>query len=154
MIEKDLYIKEYYDMGIKIIDDIPNSYVRKTSEKIRDDLNEAIRKRIKSFELVGDYNYTRLREQVVYQAALIYREYFYDDYTRRVRKQVYDETGEVIFLFASDYAHKAFTVRSRTEPDRKHVYVSINYEYIDDLYNILLADGRSQAEKHKANRRD
>ena len=134
-------------MGIKIIDDLPNSYTRKTSEKIRADLHEAIKKRIKSFELVGDYNYTYLREQVVYQSTNVYREYFKDDYIK-VRKQVYDETGEVIFLYLSDYAHKTFTVRSRTEPDRKHVYVSINYEFIDDLYNILLSDARSQAEKH------
>lgn len=139
-------------MAIKIIDDLPNVYIRKTSEKIRDDLNEAIKKRIKTFELVGDYNYTYLREQVVYQATQVYREYFYDDYVK-IRKQVYNETGEMIYLYASDYAHKMFIVRSRTEPDRKHVYVSINYEYLDDLYNILLADARAQAEKHKTNRR-
>lgn len=140
-------------MSIKIIEDIPNSYPRKTSEKIREDLNEAIDKRIKAFELVGDYNYTYLREQVVYQATQVYKEYFIEDY-KRVKKQVYNETGEIIFLYVTDYSHKAFTVRSRTESDRKHVYVSINYEFIDDLYNILLADARSQAEKHIKRRMD
>lgn len=129
-------------MAIKEVKNIPQARGKKSTQTqmARNDIKEAFDRRISKFEFEGNYNYKTLssvaREQI--------HRYFVDNiYVPTVRevKNILSEEGYTDIQIPNGYSrgeHSAYEVYGVTGTDRKHVYVQIYFNYIDEFKDTLL----------------
>lgn len=136
-------------MSIREVLEMPSSLKKSLKESDRDkvlaDFNEALEKHIEVFEFEGDYNYKTLSQKAkeVARRRVFYR--FYADAAKKVEKVLKDEFPKETYLRANAYTYYEdyfFKVKNIKEEDRIHVYASIDYDFINVLYDRLLADTR------------
>ena len=112
-------------------------------EMIRNDIKEAYEKRIPKFELIGEYNYKYLnnyareegekyfRGQIMLPVARKATEEISKKYPLEKHMSVYTPSGY-------DVVRNVLKVRKVKQEDRIHVYVEINYDFLDNYYNYCL----------------
>lgn len=133
-------------MSIKEVEKVPNFKNKSYNEMIREDFAEAIKKHIKTFEFEGDYNYKTLAVSAREQARKLFSPIFRKA-SREVCKILEAEFGRTIYVFDWDYRDKYICISSRKMDDRIHVYATIDYEFADNLQNILLEDVRASEKR-------
>lgn len=138
-------------MSIKVIDEIPNLKSKSYNEMIREDFAEAIKNHVKTFEFEGEYNYKTLAVSAREQARKLFSPIFRKA-SREVCKILEAEFGRTIYIFDWDYRDKYICISSRKMDDRIHVYATINYEFADNLQNILLEDVRAEQKRKNKER--
>lgn len=135
-------------MSIREVLEMPSSLKKSLKESDRDkvfaDFNEALEKHIEVFEFEGDYNFKTLSQKAkeVARRKVFYR--FYADAAKKVKEALKDEFPHE-YIIANGYTYYEdyfFKVKNIKEEDRIHVYASIDYEFINALYDRLLADTR------------
>ena len=141
-------------MSIKVVDEIPGIN-NKTSynSMIRKDFEEAIKNHIKKFEFEGDYNYKTLAASARNQARTMFKPIFRDA-AKEVEEIVGAELGHKIWIHGDwDYRDKYISIMSRKADDRIHVYAEIDYEFIENFKEILLADTKALEKRRDAERK-
>ena len=144
-------------MSIKPINKIPMT-VKEGREsyraRIRADIEEALSKRIEYFEFEGDYNYKYLAQYAREEADRIIRHITHkheSKITNILKEEFNEEYIYVPWLRDSDRIIKAHNHKGE---DRNHVYMSIDYDRLDNLYDTLMKATRdSYARKVKNNER-
>lgn len=119
-------------MAIKQIDSLPATSKKMSSRVyIRADIEEAINNNIELFEFVGDYyNYKYLAGYARQEARKIFRRKVHDRFRELCKEKGYENLYPDMYL-----CDKLFQVKSITEKDRKHVYMSITLKNFDLLVN-------------------
>lgn len=141
-------------MSIKVVDEIPgiNNKISYNS-MIRKDFEEAIENHINKFEFEGDYNYKTLAASARNQARTMFKPIFRKT-AREVEEIVGAELGRKIWVTSDwDYRDKYISIMSRKADDRIHVYAEIDYEFIENFKEILLADTRALEKRRDAERK-
>ena len=130
-------------MAIKEVKNIPCKMTNRKptqAQMVRDDIQEAFDKRISKFELDGDYNYKTLRGLVRCELEHYFTKQIYVPTVREV-KNALSEEGHIDIQIPCGFEHgehRAFDVYGVTCEDRKHVYVQIYFNYIDNFKATLL----------------
>lgn len=129
-------------MAIKEVKNIPQARGKKSTQTqmARNDIKEAFDKRISMFELEGNYNYKTLSSVVRAQMHHYFINNIYVPTVREV-KNILSEEGYTNIQIPDGFTrgeHSAYEVYGVTGTDRKHVYVKIYFDYIDDFKNTLL----------------
>ena len=139
-------------MSIKPISKIPMTVKGERESyraRIRADIEEALSKRIEYFEFEGDYNYKYLAQYAREEADRIIRHI-----TRKhelkisdvLKKEFNEEYIYVPWLRDSDRIIKAHNHKGE---DRNHVYMSIDYDRLDNLYDTLMKAARDSYARKK-----
>ena len=132
-------------MSIKPIKEIPmNTKDARESyrARIRADINEALEKRIDKFEFEGDYNYKYLAQYAREEADRIIR-HITNKHDREITKVLQKEFNED-YIYVPPLREAIIVISNRKLEDRNHVYVSIDYEKLDNLYDILMKATRDR----------
>ena len=132
-------------MSIKPIKEIPmNTKDARESyrARIRADINEALEKRIDKFEFEGDYNYKYLAQYAREEADRIIR-HITNKHDREITKVLQKEFNEE-YIYVPSLREAIIVISNRKLEDRNHVYVSIDYEKLDNLYDILMKATRDR----------
>ncbi len=132
-------------MSIKPIKEIPmNTKDARESyrARIRADINEALEKRIDKFEFEGDYNYKYLAQYAREEADRIIR-HITNKHDREITKVLQKEFNEE-YIYVPPLREAVIVISNRKLEDRNHVYVSIDYEKLDNLYNTLMKATRDR----------
>lgn len=132
-------------MSIKPIKEIPmNTKDARESyrARIRADINEALEKRIDKFEFEGDYNYKYLAQYAREEADRIIR-HITNKHDREITKVLQKEFNEE-YIYVPPLREAIIVVSNRKLEDRNHVYVSIDYEKLDNLYDTLMKATRDR----------
>lgn len=146
-------------MSIREVKELPSNLKKVLKETDRDkvlrDFNEALENNIGVFEFEGDYNFKTLSQKAkeVARRRVFYK--FYSDAAKKVEEVLRKEFPDEKYLVARDYQYYAdyfFKVKNINEADRVHVYASIDYRFIDSLYDELLRDTRRIYEQRKADK--
>lgn len=128
-------------MSIRKVEHIPQTLSQKRQSyraMIHQDLQEAIDKHIENFEFEGDYNYKYLANYAREEATRLFYKEFYYPAAKRVKEML-----KINFIYPSihsKYSDKFITIQNVKCEDRNHVYATINYDFIDHFYDILLED--------------
>ena len=132
-------------MSIKPIKEIPmNTKDARESyrARIRADINEALEKRIDMFEFEGDYNYKYLAQYAREEADRIIR-HITNKHDREITKVLQKEFNEE-YIYVPPIREAIIVISNRKLEDRNHVYVSIDYEKLDNLYDTLMKATRDR----------
>lgn len=132
-------------MSIKPIKEIPmNTKDARESyrARIRADINEALEKRIDKFEFEGDYNYKYLAQYAREEADRIIR-HITNKHDREITKVLQKEFNEE-YIYVPPLREAVIVISNRKLEDRNHVYVSIDYEKLDNLYDTLMKATRDR----------
>lgn len=130
-------------MSIQEVEAIPGTVKdgRKAyREMIRNDIKEAIDKRISKFELIGDYNYKYLNQYAREEGERYFTKVFWSPVRKRVHEELQKKYNEKYWFYdPSNYeeAKKFIRVHRVKMEDRIHVYVTLDYDYLDNLYEYL-----------------
>ena len=136
-------------MAIREVKEMPENVSKALKESDRDmvlrDFNEALDNHVEIFEFDGDYNYKTLSQKAkeVAQRKVFY--WIYYDVKKKVEKVLAKEFPEEKYLTAYDYSYyrdRFCKIKNVKEDDRIHVYVSIDFKFLDNLYDTVLADTR------------
>ena len=129
-------------MAIKEVDFIPNAHKKgeTVSQKVRKDLDEALAKRISKFEFDGDYNYRTLGSYVRHEAEWLFRERFWSPANAEIKQSLGKELGrdDIKCERLSNEYKQAFTICGVNEKDRIHVYVEIDFDFLDGYKDSLM----------------
>ena len=122
-----------------------------TSKKqmIRDDIRYALNNHIEKFEFQGDYNWKYLSQYAREVASRLFANEIFYPIKNEVEKEL-NGKYERERVFAPPYCRytKEFiTIQSRRLDDRIHVYATINFDYIENLKEILMRDTKKKYEK-------
>ena len=139
-------------MAIKEVDYIPRSNGKKRmtfTQMVRDDINEAFDKHISKFEFVGEYNYKTLAPIVREQTRHFYTNKIYVPAERAVKLALLQEGYTEIKLPLTAYrdSERVFRVKSITGEDRIHVYVEIDFDYLQTYRETLLEETKLLSKK-------
>ena len=131
-------------MSIKVVDEVPGMAGRKTyNEMIREDINEALEKHIEKFEFEGDYNYKTLAQNARIEGNKLFSRTVFRKAKKEAERILEEEFGHKVYIYDWDY-REFITVSSRKMTDRIHVYATINYEYINNIFNTILVNERER----------
>lgn len=130
-------------MSIKEVDKIPDDKAKKRQtyrQMIRNDIAEAISKRIPKFELEGDYNYKYLNNYAREEAQRYFASNIYRPLAAKVREYMHGHYDSRWFSVPSEWeVGKLFVqVHKISGEDRPHVFVELDFEFVDNLYDYLL----------------
>lgn len=136
-------IRGSVNMSIKAVKNIPckmNNKKPTQAQMVRDDIKEAFDSRISKFEFEGDYNYTTLGSLARTELARYFRCNIYRPTERKVELALAEKGYMGITVACRDCMNgeQAITVHSVTCSDRKHVYVEIDFDYIDKFEETLM----------------
>lgn len=139
-------------MAIKQVEFIPNAYknAMSTREKVRKDLELALTERISMFEFEGDYNYKTLGAYVRDEADRIFKDCFWSPARDEIVNTLGKELGRTDIrceLIYREYK-QAFKIHGVTQTDRVHIYVEIDFDYLDNYKDKLMARTRIQCGLH------
>ena len=136
-------------MSIREVTEIPSNLKKALKEMDRDkvyrDFQEALEKNIEVFEFEGDYNFKTLSQKAKEVAERKVFSKIYYEQAKKVEEVLRKEFPNEKYLRAQDYSFyrdKFCKIKNIKEDDRIHVYASIDYRFIDGLYEKLLADTR------------
>lgn len=126
---------------IEIVKEIPKPIrTEDNTDKgnIRKDIKEAIENKIVLFEFVGDYNYEYLPCWVREEAENIFASMFLP-IRKRVAERVEKELDiiNVITKSHTKYKNSMYKVTTVKQEDRRHVYMKIDYDFINTLEETL-----------------
>ena len=129
-------------MAIKEVKNIPQARGKKSTQTqmVRDDIKEAFDRRISKFEFEGNYNYKTLASVARAQIHRYFVDNIYVPTVREVRN-ILSEEGYIDITIPDGFSrgeHSAYEVYGVTGTDRKHVYVQIYFNYIDEFKDTLL----------------
>ncbi len=136
-------------MSIRVVTDMPSNLKKVLKETDRDkvlkDFQEALNNHVKVFEFTGDYNFKTLSQKAkeVARRRVFFK--IYRDAAKKVEEVLSKEFPDEKYLCATDYnyyADKFFKVKNVKENNEIHVYASIDYRFIDGLYDKILYDTR------------
>lgn len=145
-------------MSIKEVDVMPLSVPeqrRAYRQRIRNDITEAINKRIEKFEFEGDYNWKYLSLYAREEAEYIFRTTLYMPAAQEVKK-VLKEKYEANYIFPTssyEYRGKYIRIINRKEKDRNHVFAKINYKFASNFYEVLLSDTQKKYDERSKRER-
>ena len=130
-------------MSIKEVKNIPcktNNKKPTQAQMVREDIKEAFDGRISKFELEGDYNYNTLGSLARTELARYFRANIYRPAERKIELALIEKgyIGSTVAWRGCMDGEKAITVHSVTCSDRKHVYVEIDFDYIDKFEETLM----------------
>ena len=135
-------------MAIKKVDFIPSAYVKavSTRQKVRADLEEAINNRIPMFEFEGDYNYKTLGSYARDEADRLFREWVFYPAVESVKSTLGKELGRDDIECERLYREykQVFKIHGVTQKDRVHVYVEIDFDFLDKYTDTLMRRTRVQ----------
>ena len=135
---------------IKEVEKIPETLQQKRESyraKIRADIEEAMSKRISDFEFEGDYNYKYLQQYAREEGERIFR-YIFIGVERAVEEELKKEL-EVKYIYCPSpylYAKQFIKVIKRKGEDRNHVYAHLDFDYLDNLKDLLYRDTKKKYE--------
>lgn len=121
-------------MAIKPIEIIPQSVTDKRKsyrEQIRNDIQEAIDRRIPRFEFDGDYNWKYLAQYAREVADVIWRK----TYRELILKKRPDNLRSIYFSTCPPYnlKNRYIKIHSYKQSDRNHVYCMIDFDAPENL---------------------
>lgn len=130
-------------MAIKEVKNIPckmNNKKPSQAQMVRNDIKEAFDNHISKFELEGDYNYKTLGSLARAELERYFKLNIYRPAERKVELALAEKGYTDITIPWRGYVdgENAFAVHSVTCPDRKHVYVEINFDYISKFEETLM----------------
>lgn len=136
-------------MAIKKVEQVPMTLQEQRQsyrDMIRQDINEAIEKRIDKFEFDGDYNYKYLASYAREEAEWIFRRKIYRPAAKRVAETLQAEFGRERVFAESEWRYRGryIRIKSLKGEDRQHVYAEIDFSQEEGFYNDLLADTRAK----------
>jgi len=139
-------------MAIKKVEQVPMTLQEQRQsyrDMIRQDINEAIEKRIDKFEFDGDYNYKYLASYAREEAEWIFRRKIYRPAAKRVTETLQAEFGRErvfapILIGEWRYRGRYIRIKSLKGEDRQHVYAEIDFSQEEGFYHDLLADTRAK----------
>ena len=135
-------------MAIKRVSAIPNAYKNglSTREKVRKDLEFALTARISMFEFEGDYNYKTLGSYVRDEADRLFRDRYWSPARDEIVNTLGKELGRTDIECERIYREykQAFKIHGVTQSDRIHIYVEIDFNYLDNYKSSLMARTRIQ----------
>ena len=139
-------------MAIKEVKVIPNAYKKTATvgQMVRKDLEEALDKRISKFEFDGDYNYKTLGYYVRREAEWIFNQAFWCPASTEVEEALAKELGRDDIhceRFTREYK-QAFDINGVTQSDRMHVYVEIDFNFLDNYKSELMTRTRRKYGLH------
>ena len=144
-------------MSIKEIKEMPSSLKKALKETDRDrvlkDFNEAIEKHISVFEFEGDYNFKTLGQKAKEVAKRKIFGKIYSETASKVERELKKEFPKDKYIKAIgywNYEDKFFKVKNIKKEDRVHVYASIDYDFIEDFYALLLEETREYYKKKES----
>ena len=136
-------------MGIVEVNEIPEGK-KSQRENIRKDIEQAIKKHIVKFEIIGDYNYNCLDQAARIVVDQYFRSKIYPKAAREVQKELEEEFGEKVWCnSAYEYSGKFIGIFRRKRGDRIHVYGLIDYKFAENFKEILKKDTRDHYLKLK-----
>lgn len=139
---------------IKQLDNIPTSLIEKKKSyrgMIRSDLQNAVDNRIDKFEIEGDYNYKYLAQYVRDEASRLFRNIYYS-LDCDIRKKLSLEFGRRVFTkSAYEYERDFVKIHNIKGPDRYHVYVEMNFDFLDNLAEKIELDTRYKYQIEESN---
>lgn len=136
-------------MSIRVVTDMPSNLKKVMKETDRDkalkDINEALDNHVEVFEFEGDYNFKTLSQKVkeVARRKVFYKIYYKE--AKKVEEVLRKEFPNEKYLNANDYRYYEdyfFKVKNIKKDENIHVYMSIDYRFMDGLYEKLLEDTR------------
>lgn len=132
-------------MSIREVEHIPQTLSQKRQSyraMIYQDLQEAIDKHIENFEFEGDYNYKYLANYAREEAEMLFLEKYYRPAEKKVKEVLKKELEKKYIFPKIQYEHRNNFIKIQNVKceDRNHVYATINYDFIDHFYDILLED--------------
>ena len=142
-------------MSIKVVDEVPGLAGKKTyNDMIREDFNEAIKNHIEKFEFEGDYNYKTLAQSARIEGGKLFNRTIFNKAKKQAMKILEEEFGKTCVIFDWDYRSRYITITSRKMPDRIHVYATIDYEYGENILNIVLEQERAKQKERELRRKE
>lgn len=141
-------------MAIKEVKNIPckmNNKKPSQAQMVRDDIKEAFDNHISKFEFEGDYNYKTLGSLVRHELGRYFKRNVYLPTAREVELALANEgyTDVTVPIRNFDYGEDAITVHTVTCEDRKHVYVEIDFDYIDKFEETLMLATRRDPDNRR-----
>lgn len=137
---------------VEVIPATPKNGRQAYREMIRDDIKEAIDKRITKFELIGDYNYKYLNQYAREEGERYFTRYLWSPVRKRVCEELQKKYNEKYWFWGPnnyDEARKFIRVHRVKMEDRIHVYVTLDYDYLDNLYEYFKEAAEKDYEKSK-----
>lgn len=125
---------------VDVIPDVPKTLTQR--DLIRKDLEEALKSRISQFELINDaYKYNTLAGNVKDTLERWFQRQIYYPARMNAKEKLKDRITEPFWPKDwFEYKQKAFSITKRKLEDRTHVYVTLNFDVIDNIEQIICDD--------------
>ncbi len=126
--------------SVEVIPDVPKMLTQR--DLIRRDLEEALKNRISQFELVNDnYKYNTLAGNAKDALERWFQRQVYYPARKSAKDKLKDRITEPFWPKDwFEYKQKAFSITKRKLEDRTHVYVTLNFDVIDNIEQIICDD--------------
>jgi hypothetical protein len=137
---------------IKPVEEIPMSVAEKRKsyrQMIRDDINEAIEKKIPRFEFEGDYNYKYLSQYAKEEADNVTSRIMRDRIKEMKEQGLVPDNTHSWTLSKWNMVRPFIKISNKKMEDRNHVYCEI---FLDDLDNIILETQKLVEERTRASK--
>lgn len=137
---------------IKPVEEIPISVAKKRKsyrQMIRNDINEAIEKKIPRFEFEGDYNYKYLSQYAKDEAYNVTSMIIRDRIEEMKAQRLVPDNTSLCTLSKWNMVRPFIRISNVKMKDRNHVYCEI---FFDDLDNIILETQKLVEERIRASK--